>query len=74
MHNSSYIICLYFTAEISVVICDNNTKVKNLLSRHKETPGLKTIVMMEEANDENSTLADKLGIHLLKFTVLLVSY
>lgn len=60
------------TAEISIVICDNNTKVKNLLSRHAETPGLKSIVLMEDENEEITKTAKELGVDLIKFKTLMV--
>ncbi|XP_076440059.1 long-chain-fatty-acid--CoA ligase 5-like [Babylonia areolata] len=57
-------------AEISIVICDVNTKVKNLLKRKSATPGLKTIVVMEDIDGESRTQADQAGIKLMQFSDL----
>jgi hypothetical protein len=63
----SVFLCL---AAISVVVCDVNKKVKNLLGRIKETPGLKTIVVMEEIDGESRSMADSVGIRLLQYSEL----
>ncbi|PVD37365.1 hypothetical protein C0Q70_04364 [Pomacea canaliculata] len=57
-------------ADISVVICDINLKVKNLLSRHKETPSLKTIVVMEEVSKENQDTAKELNVEIIQYSKL----
>ncbi|KAJ8318094.1 hypothetical protein KUTeg_003185 [Tegillarca granosa] len=54
-------------AEINIVICDKNVKVKSLLDHMKETPKLKKIVLMEEINDENSKLAKDAGIEIMSY-------
>ncbi|XP_013381851.1 long-chain-fatty-acid--CoA ligase 5 isoform X2 [Lingula anatina] len=54
-------------AEISMVICDTNTKVNSLLSRIGETPGVKTIVVMEEVTGENNNNAMQKGVELITF-------
>ena len=59
---------LSFSAEISIVICDVNKKVKNLLGRIKETPGLKTIVVMETIDGECRNLATGSGIKLIQYS------
>lgn len=72
----AFTVCLalwFFAADISVVICDINLKVKNLLSRHKETPSLKTIVVMEEVSKENQDTAKELNVEIIQYSKLEVS-
>lgn len=57
-------------AEITIVVCDNNAKVKNLLSRISETPNLKKIVVMEEASKENMDNANFADVQIMKFSEL----
>ncbi|KAK7111907.1 long-chain-fatty-acid--CoA ligase 5-like isoform X1 [Littorina saxatilis] len=57
-------------AEISVVICDNNMKVKNLIKRLAETPNLKTIILMDQIDGESQEQAKQAGINLLQFSEL----
>ncbi|KAL8565051.1 hypothetical protein ACOMHN_003427 [Nucella lapillus] len=57
-------------AEISIVICDANVKVKNLLKRLSSTPGLKTIIVMDDIDGESRSQADKAGIKLMQFSDL----
>lgn len=54
-------------AEINIVICDKNVKVKSLLDHIKETPKLKKIILMEEISDENRKLAKEAGIEIMSY-------
>lgn len=62
-----------FAAEISLVVCDNNAKLENLLERRSETPGLKTIIMMEAPSEQLQTRASDAGIKVLLFSEVEVS-
>ncbi|XP_052240427.1 long-chain-fatty-acid--CoA ligase 5-like isoform X2 [Dreissena polymorpha] len=55
-------------AELSLIICDKNEKVKSLLGRMSDTPNLKILVVMETLNEESQTLATKHQVKLLQFT------
>ncbi|KAL8612617.1 hypothetical protein ACOMHN_006603 [Nucella lapillus] len=54
-------------AEIKVVVCDTNVKVRGLLSRHKETPDLQIVVVIEEITTECRALAYEASIKLFHF-------
>ncbi|XP_060559682.1 long-chain-fatty-acid--CoA ligase 1-like isoform X2 [Ruditapes philippinarum] len=54
-------------AELNLIICDKNEKVKNLLGRMSETPNLKTLVVMEKLSEENETLAKQHGVQLMQY-------
>ena len=55
-------------AEITVVVCDTNKKVSNLLDRFAETPGLKVAVVMEEPSGAVLNLAKTLNVSILRFS------
>lgn len=59
-----------FPAEIKTVICDKNVKVKAVLGRIKETPDLRTIVLVEEPTAEMKELAKTSDIDLISFEEL----
>ncbi|KAK3588976.1 hypothetical protein CHS0354_043146 [Potamilus streckersoni] len=54
-------------AEINLVICDKNTKVSNILSRMKETPKVKKIVVMEEVSGENKNKAQEFKVETIQY-------
>lgn len=66
-------ILFYFSANISLVICDTCKKVQEMFDKYEETPNLKTIVVMEELSLDLQTKAQQLGIKLLSFSDLEVS-
>lgn len=57
-------------AELTLIVCDKNEKVKNLLSRFKETPNLETLVVMETISEENLKLAQQVNVKLLQYSEL----
>ncbi|XP_064601397.1 long-chain-fatty-acid--CoA ligase 5-like [Liolophura sinensis] len=57
-------------AEISIVICDNNTKVQNLLNDKTALPLLHTLVVMEEPSQENLVKAMELKVTIMTFKQL----
>ncbi|XP_076458933.1 long-chain-fatty-acid--CoA ligase 5-like isoform X2 [Babylonia areolata] len=57
-------------AEIKVVVCDTSAKVKNLLSRKKDTPSLNTVVVMEEFGGDLSGMASQAKLRLVPFEFL----
>ena len=63
----------FLSAELKLIVCDKNEKVKNLLSRFKETPNLETLVVMETITKENKALAQQLNVKLLQYSELEVS-
>ncbi|GBN11030.1 Long-chain-fatty-acid--CoA ligase 1 [Araneus ventricosus] len=54
-------------AEIKIVICDEENKVRNLLKRKKETPLLQHIITTTTVNQELNTLASEKDIKLYTF-------
>lgn len=54
-------------AELNLIICDKNEKVKNLLGRMSATPNLKTLVVMEPITEENQGLAQKHGVQIITY-------
>ncbi|GIX87461.1 long-chain-fatty-acid--CoA ligase 5, partial [Caerostris darwini] len=54
-------------AEIEVAICDNDLKVRNLLSRKKEMPSLKHIITINAISKELSKLAEDKDVKLHSF-------
>ncbi|XP_055934307.1 long-chain-fatty-acid--CoA ligase 1-like isoform X1 [Argiope bruennichi] len=77
--NSSVVVPLYDTlgpdactiiikqAEIKIVICDNENKVRNLIKRRKETPSLKHIITTIVLDQEINKLAAENDIRLHTF-------
>lgn len=59
-----------FSAEISLIFCDKNDKVKNLMGRMSATPNLKTVVVMETINEEVQGLASENGVKLVQYADL----
>ena len=49
-------------------------KVKNLLSRYKETPNLETLIVIESVTEENKALAEQCNVKLIHYSDLEVSY
>ena len=62
------------SAELELIVCDKNVKVKNLLSRFKETPNLKTLVVMEPIEEENLKLAQQVNVQLILYSDLEVNH
>ncbi|GAB1609882.1 long-chain-fatty-acid--CoA ligase 5-like [Argonauta hians] len=54
-------------AEISLVICDKVSKLKNLLNKKNEMASLKTIVLIEAPDSECLALAKTTGVKLISF-------
>lgn len=52
------------------MVCDTTVKVKALLDRHKETPNLQTLVVMEEITEECQALALHTSVKLFHFMEL----
>ena len=65
-----FIVSFFFSAELELIVCDKNVKVKNLLSRFKETPNLKTLVVMEPIEEENLKLAQQVNVQLILYSDL----
>lgn len=63
----------FVSAELSLIICDKNEKVKNLLSRMSQTPNLKILVVMEKISEENETVAKQHGVQLIQYEDLEVN-
>ncbi|XP_052759956.1 long-chain-fatty-acid--CoA ligase 1-like isoform X1 [Mya arenaria] len=57
-------------AELSLIICDKNEKVTNLLGRMSETPNLRILVVMETITDDVKALAQKHSIDLIQYSDL----
>lgn len=57
-------------AEISLVVCDKNSKLKTLLNQKSSMENLKTIVLMEDADSESLSLAKSTGVKLISFEEL----
>ncbi|XP_064624838.1 long-chain-fatty-acid--CoA ligase 1-like isoform X2 [Lineus longissimus] len=64
--------CTYIInqADMSLVVCDNVTKVNALLDRIEATPILKTIVVIETPDQELRKRAESLGIEIVSFSDL----
>lgn len=58
-------------AEISLVICDKNSKMKNLLRRQDSMKCLKTIVCVESPDSESISMAEAHNVKLIAFQELL---
>ena len=54
------------------MVCDKPVKAMSLLSKAKDTPKLKCIIIIEGMNKEVAAAADKAGVELLDFQNLLV--
>ena len=67
------IIFQQFAAELSLIICDKNEKVKSLLGRMSETPNLKILIVMETISPEMQELGDKHSVKLVQYAELEVS-
>lgn len=52
------------------MICDNNTKVENLLNDKTALPLLHTLVVMEEPSQENLAKAKELKVTIMTFKQL----
>ena len=61
-------------AEISLVICDKNSKMKNLLRRKSSMKCLKTIVCIESPDSESINMAEANNVKLIAFQELVVSW
>ncbi|KAK3090796.1 hypothetical protein FSP39_014728 [Pinctada imbricata] len=57
-------------AEITTVFCDKNEKVQKLLARIKETPNLKTIILVESVTEENNNKCKELGVEIMSYAEL----
>lgn len=55
-------------ADLSLIVCDKNDKVKSLLGRIKETPNLKTLVVMETMTDDIKALGQQTGVELVQYS------
>ncbi|GIX87467.1 hypothetical protein CDAR_30822 [Caerostris darwini] len=51
-------------AEIKIVVCDKEEKVKSLLERKDDTPGLKNIVVINNVTDKIKEFASEKGVQL----------
>ena len=56
------------------MVCDTNSKVKNLLHCYSQTPSLRVMVVMAEIDEECRELALNTGIKMMQFTELEVSF
>ncbi|WAQ97581.1 ACSL5-like protein [Mya arenaria] len=56
--------------ELSLIICDKNEKVTNLLGRMSETPNLRILVVMETITDDVKALAQKHSVDLIQYSDL----
>ncbi|CAI9724293.1 long-chain-fatty-acid--CoA ligase 5-like isoform X2 [Octopus vulgaris] len=57
-------------AEISLVVCDKNSKLKNLLKQKSKMVSLKTVVLMEAPDSESLSLAKSTGVKVVLFEEL----
>ncbi|KAL4239229.1 hypothetical protein ACF0H5_000046 [Mactra antiquata] len=57
-------------AELSLIVCDKNDKVKNLLGRMSATPNLKILVVIETITEEVQSLANQNGVKLVQYSDL----
>ena len=66
---SVYLLCYCnITAQIQLIVCDKNSRLKSLLSHCDQTPSVHTIVYIEEPTTELWQLARKRNIELLSWS------
>lgn len=64
---------MYFSAEMKIVVCDTEEKVKLLLKQKDQTPLLKHIIVIQEVSDEVKQAAKNKGVELSYFKDIEVS-
>ncbi|XP_005094742.1 long-chain-fatty-acid--CoA ligase 1 isoform X2 [Aplysia californica] len=52
-------------ADLHVIVCDNNAKVKSLLDRRREMPDVSMMILFEPVTEENKAKAEAEGIQIL---------
>jgi len=52
-------------AELNVIVCDNSSKIKNLLDRRREMPNISMLIMFEKPDEELLSRAQKEGVKIL---------
>ena len=63
---------LSVSGEIATVVCDNEDKVKKLISTRKEAPTLRNVVVIGDVSDDTKSSAESAGLKLLSFEDALV--
>lgn len=72
-----YLIVSFFSwilsAEMKIVVCDTEEKVKLLLKQKDQTPLLKHIIVVKEVSEEVKQAAKNKGVELSYFKDIVVS-